>query len=243
MALNASEKSLQGYARLTGFMWLCLLVVSLAPTALTSGIDVPGDFAQSAGNAAAAEQLYRISLAVDIISGVTAIVFMWAFYALLRAVHADLALFALLCRFAEVSTGAGMIVSSFTALENYTGATGDFGVGARQALHELIFAGHDGAMYIASITFAVGSTVFFYLLFQSRFVPRFLSGLGMLGSVIGAMFSFAYVLVPAQVPALGIVAWMPMLIAEVGTGLWLLIAGANLKYWNNSRSVDRRADA
>ncbi len=78
----------------------------------------------------------------------------------------------------------------------------------------------------ASATFfAVGSTLFSWLLLRGRMIPVGLAWLGVLASVL------LVVLCPLQLAGLlgGPVTqfmWLPMLVFEVGLALWLIIKGA-----------------
>jgi uncharacterized membrane protein len=99
----------------------------------------------------------------------------------------------------------------------------------------------------------VSSIIIFYLLFKSRFIPRLLACFGLLSSLLFLTLTLAHMLVPdvsvvgaavaalenaigaANDGSLRVLASqlenVPMFITEVGTGLWLLVFGANLKYW------------
>jgi hypothetical protein len=82
----------------------------------------------------------------------------------------------------------------------------------------------------AAIFFAIGSTLFSWLLLRGRLIPVALAWLGVLASVL------LVVVLPLQLAGLfgGPMAWsasitwlvwLPMLVFEVGLALWLLIKG------------------
>ena len=99
-----------------------------------------------------------------------------------------------------------------------------------EALHRLIFSTIDAATNIAFAFLAIGSFLFFYLFFKGRYLPRLLSGFGMLASVLLGALAFALVLVPDRLAGLEMMAMLPLGVAEVTTGLWLLLAGVSLKH-------------
>ena len=82
----------------------------------------------------------------------------------------------------------------------------------------------------SAIFFAVGSTIFCWLLLRGRMIPRPLAWLGVVASVL------LVVILPLQLAGLfggtmswsasiSWLVWLPMLIFEVGLALWLLIKG------------------
>lgn len=83
---------------------------------------------------------------------------------------------------------------------------------------------HDWGTTISATFFAVGSTLFFYLLLRGRMVPVSLVRLGVLASVL------IVVCLPAQLagfltgPMLSYM-WLPMGVFEVTLALWLLARG------------------
>jgi|CXWL01.1.fsa_nt_gi hypothetical protein len=234
----SDERDHQFYARIVGLMYPLSIAVLLAPMFMLSGITVPGDFQQTATSVGAQEQTYRLVLAVRIVGSMGILVLAWAFYALVKSVSPNLAMFALLWRVFEVALGNTQTMMRFSALENYTAAPDAVDSDVRQAMHGLIFASDAGALHIAAVFFSVGSAIYFYLLFKSRFLPRPWCAFCIVASLVVTGFGFAHVIVPDLASSFGIWEWTPGLIAEVGTGLWLLIGGANLKYWREARPAE-----
>jgi hypothetical protein len=80
---------------------------------------------------------------------------------------------------------------------------------------------------IGATFFAVGSTLFSWLLLRGRMVPVPLAWLGVLASVL------LVVGLPVQLagffggPVFGLM-WLPMLVFEVALALWLLIKGVGI---------------
>lgn len=80
----------------------------------------------------------------------------------------------------------------------------------------------DDRTAFAAFSFTVGSTIFFALFVSSRLIPRLLAGWGLFASVIALLACFTHLLRPTF-PAMTMFAWIPMLLAEISTGLWLLL--------------------
>jgi hypothetical protein len=78
---------------------------------------------------------------------------------------------------------------------------------------------------VGTVYFCAGSAIFFYLLFKGRFIPRTISGLGLLTTAV----VLASTLVRMAAPAFaGYLAFsdLLLLLAETVTGVWLVVVGA-----------------
>ncbi len=85
----------QRAARAAGFMYLFLgALAAFAEFYVRSGILVPGNVAQTAHNIIAAEQLFRIEIASDLLGGACNAILAVAFYTMLKPVNSSLALLA-----------------------------------------------------------------------------------------------------------------------------------------------------
>lgn len=238
MTGNAGDRSLQAYATLAGFMYLFSMAVFVAHFAIVSGFVVRGDFAQTAQNIAGSEVLYRIGLGLFLVGSLTIFVLGWAFYGLLKPVNHNVALLALTLRAADAAIiGVGAVIL-FAALNNYLGVPND--AGTRAVLGQVISRGFGASFNISFVYLGVGSVLYFYLLFTSRFIPRPLAAFGMLASVLHLTQAFAHLLFPQQAAQLGMLAFAPMGTAEVATGLWLLLVRVNFKHWKSQREAAGR---
>jgi len=91
-------------------------------------------------------------------------------------------------------------------------------------LGEAVILAQGDEFSIGLAYYALGSTVFCYLLLKSRYVPRLLAWWGLLASFIALISTFAIIIFPG---AAGIApgCYAPVGIFEIVTGAWLLIAG------------------
>ncbi len=95
-----------------------------------------------------------------------------------------------------------------------------------QAIGNLLVSVRDHAGLLAVFAFCVGAFMYYYLLFQSRLIPRWLSGFGivaivlMLAACVLALFSgnriTSYILLDA-----------PIAVQEMILGVWLIVKGFN----------------
>jgi hypothetical protein len=78
------------------------------------------------------------------------------------------------------------------------------------------------AYNISAIFFSIGSVLFFYVFFKSRYIPRILSAFGVFASVIVTIMCFGNLIFPEHTAALEY-GWALMAIAEVTTAIWLMV--------------------
>jgi hypothetical protein len=71
----------------------------------------------------------------------------------------------------------------------------------------------------------LGSSVFSYLWFKSRYVPRAIAAWGILASSLLTLATAAVIVFPELGAAVGLAYMAPMGVYEVGLGLWLVIRG------------------
>jgi hypothetical protein len=121
---------------------------------------------------------------------------------------------ALVCRLVETFVGLIAALVRFDAVRSACMNT-DFG----NAVLNLV-AWNEAKSFDALI-FTIGSTLFFLVFVQSAAIPRVLGGLGLAASIIAFAACATHLLHPSY-PALSAIPWIPMLLAELSTGSWLL---------------------
>lgn len=221
---------MQAYARLAGFLFLFFIVVYFAGTQLTGSFHVAGDFARTAANIQDRETLYRASLVLQLLGGMTSVALGWALYGLLKAVHPDLALLALLWRICESLFFGFLLLQRFTALGLYAGDVTGLSIAQQQELTgELLGAGRLAAYEFAGIQFSIGSAIFFSLFLRSRMIPRTLALSGVIGSVLVTLLGLASLTAPDAIRPVYWYVWAPIGVVEIITGFLLLIRGADLR--------------
>jgi hypothetical protein len=236
MTCNRGDDCVQLYARLAGLLYLFIIAIfDSADYFVIDPATVAGDFARTAQNVIASETLYRIALAAQFAASWLTIPLAAALYVLVKRVDPNLALLALVFRVVEAALGSLCTLSSFVAVRLYTGTAGAFVPTDSQPLVQLLTRFYSGCFQMTVIFFSAGSVLFFYLFLRSRMIPRVLSGFGIFASVLVTVLGFANLIVPKYSGALS-PGWLAILVAEVLTGLWLLIRGVNVEY-SNSREV------
>jgi hypothetical protein len=223
---SLTEKTQRIYARVAGFLFLWLIITGLAGALTISHIVGSGTFAETAKRVVASEHLYRIALSSELIETLSAVLLAFALYVTLKPVDKLLAQIAMYWRLVESFIGGVGMIFGFVRLGLYASpqSQGALGTDQSQALVDLTRHAGFAAYNISAIFFSIGSILFFYLFFRSRYIPRILSALGVFASVVVTIMCFGILIFPEHAATLQY-GWAPMAIAEVTLGLWLLVKG------------------
>jgi hypothetical protein len=221
---SSTERTQRIYARIAGFLYLWLIITGLAGALTISHIVGSGTFAETAKRVVASEHLYRVALTSELIETLSALLLAFALYVTLKPVDKLLAQIAMYWRLGESFIGgAGMIVG-FLRLSLYSSPQSieALGTDRSQVLVELTRAAGFAVYNISAIFFSIGSILFCYLFFKSRYIPRILSAFGIFASAVVTIMCFGCLIFPEHAATLQY-GWAPMAIAEVATGFWLML--------------------
>ncbi|MEJ7759516.1 MAG: DUF4386 domain-containing protein [Gemmatimonadaceae bacterium] len=228
------ESSIDGtqlrYARLAGFMYLVNYATAIVGTLIPLRIRGPGDFAERAERIVASEHLYRIALTTFTISWVIIVILAFSLYVALEPVNKRLAQLALLFEIGQAVVGGVTVIFSYAVLQLYTVTprSGAFQDDQLQGLTAVLWSAAGSGFHISMTFLSLGSTIFFYLFYKSRYVPRPLAAWGMIASVVLLIVSLGALTFPEYARTLQY-GWGVMGIAEVTTGFWLMIRGIRLQ--------------
>ncbi|HEV3017820.1 MAG TPA: DUF4386 domain-containing protein [Burkholderiaceae bacterium] len=240
MASRSVETSPQGYARLGGALYLAIIVLgAFFEGFVANTLVVPGDAATTAHNIASSPDLWRLSVAGNLIVPLCAVPLLWIEYLLLRPVSKQLVLLAVL--FNLVSLAVEAISKLFLLVVMPTLGNAEylkaFEPQQLQILANLALRSHDVAFNIALIFFGCTCLVNGYLIFRSGYLPRLI---GILMQVAGASYltaCFAALFAPAFADLITPAILVPPLIGESSFCLWLLVKGVNVPKWKERISM------
>ncbi len=215
-------------ARIAGFTFLFYIAVGILSLVLLSrATSGEGIAAKLAGIAQHATEV-RVVVVLTLLTSFSALVLGVTLYAITREQDPDLAMLGLTCRVVEGVNGATSIPRTLGLLWLAT-ATGVNApdTGAAHALGAFFLR---GSPTVSATFFAVGSTLFSWLLLRGRMIPIPLAWLGVVASVL------LVVILPLQFTGLlggpmtwsalvTWLVWLPMLVFEVTLALWLIIKG------------------
>jgi hypothetical protein len=210
-------------ARIAGVTFLVYIAAGLTSmmlfTRATSGVGVAAKLASIALHSIDV----RLVVLLNPLLNLSALVLGVTLWAITRDQDRDLAMLGLTCRVAEGI--AGMDVSGLLGLlwlATTTDASAiDAGAASTLGAYFLKMQGSFGA---SATFFALGSTVFSWLLLRGRMIPAALAWLGVFASAL------LVVCLPLQLAGfvqgpLAWYIWLPVFLFEVSVALWLVVKG------------------
>lgn len=229
-----ADLSQQKAARVAGFAWLVIILTSiLSLIFVESKLVVEGNVPETVNNIISNELLFRIGAAYELIMFPSVVILSLALYVILKPVSKNLALLALLWRLGEAILGSVAVLSSLTVLlllngESYPAV---FETEQLQALVGLFLDVRSAALSIVLVFLSLGSIVFSYLFFTSKYIPRILAVFGIFSFLLMLIGVIVNILSPND--ALKALA-APAILFEVLIGLWLLFKGISVKSFKSS---------
>ncbi len=227
-AANTIEPAQHTAAKVAGFLYVFGMAIAVFAEFYARGrLIVPGDAVQTARNIAASERLFRIGIVGDLITFADDILLLWALYIVLKPINRNLALLAAFWRLAESSVLAVITLNDFAALRLLSGANylRAFDTQQLQVLARVFVGVQADGYRIGIVFFGLGSTVFAYLWFKSRYIPRALAAWGIFSSLVTATVTLAIMIFPGLAPVVTPAYYVPIMIFEITLGLWLLVKG------------------
>ncbi len=213
-------------ARVAGFTYLFYAAIGICSELLMNrarGVD--GDSAKLARIGEYATDV-RMTILLTLLECFSALVLAVALYGITRDVDQELAMLAMACRVAEGVLGSLRIpdYSGLLWLAKAGVGTGAPDIPTTNALRAFLLM-PGPSVPIGAIFFAVGSTIFSYLLLRGRMVPVSIAWMGVFASGLLAVG------LPLQLagfftgPLTGYYQWLPALVFQTVLALWLLIKG------------------
>jgi len=211
-------------ARIAGFTYLLYIAVAFPAMVLfdkaTSGESTASQLATIAQHSTS----LRVTILLGLVSCFCALVLAVTLYGITRDEDRELAMLAFACR-----VGEGLVAAvPFTTLgllwlAMSTGPTAP-DVPSANALAALLLKLGGWQTTTAALLFAVGSTLFSYLLLRGRMIPVALAWLGVFGSAL------PLVVLPVQLAgfvssSLVQLVWIPVALFEITLAFWLIIRG------------------
>jgi hypothetical protein len=225
------KASVQIYARITGLLFFLTIPAGFfGEVYVPAKIIVGGNAAATAHNVLALQSLFRFGFAAYLVEAFCDIGLTLLLYVLLRPVQKDVALLAAF--FGLISTalyavaelfyfGASIILTGAGALQGFSPDQ----VNALALLSLRMFA-RGGGIFMAF--YGIATLLRGYLIWRSRYLPKFL---GVLLLLAGAGFiakNVTLVLAPAYASDLLV---LPMFLVAVAMTVWFLVKGVDVSKW------------
>ncbi|MEV4135801.1 DUF4386 domain-containing protein [Dactylosporangium sp. NPDC049742] len=212
-------------ARVIGALYLVLMAAGVF-----AQIYVPGTFPGADDTAQRFldhERLLRVGAAVDLLCDVGDAALAVAYFVLLRKISWPLAALGAFWRLAQVAVLAAYTLTNTVVLQLVSGGDEVRALDPDQAaaLAWVATSAHAVGYSIGLVFLGLGSTVFAYLLYRSRYVPRWLAGLGVAASALLAAGSLVTIAFPEATAVVNPALYAPMFVFEMTTGVLLLVRG------------------
>lgn len=216
---------IQRSAKTAGLAYLLIIVSSILSLILGPfKLMVEGDNPATLSNIESNQLLFRIGATYDLIMYIGVIILSVALYNVLKNVNKSVSQTALFCRIGEAFVGSLTVVCSIAILILINS---DHSSEEVNKITMLIFEIKHALLNIVFAFLGVGSILFCYLFYKSRYIPRILAALGMLAFALVFGESIAVLLFSVKST---VVTGAPAILFEIIIGLWLMIKGVNTKY-------------
>jgi hypothetical protein len=224
---QAPAATIQRYARFAGAAMLLSIVFGFLGEAwIPDRIIVHGDAAATAANILRHPTLFRFGFATYLMEGLCDIALCLLFYVILKPVNRNLALLSAFFGIVSMAMyavaessyfAASLVVRDGSALSSFT----------IEQRNELALFCMGIFSMIATLflgIYGVASAVRGYLIFRSKYLPKLLGALLMIGGAGFLLRSVTYIVAPAYSTAFML---MPMALAGMLLMFWLLVRGVD----------------
>lgn len=209
--------------RLAGYTYLAYIVFAMSAAILsgktTAGVDTPHMLATLRSMISVAQ----ITVLLDLLQIVCAIVLAVTLYRLSRTVDATIALLAMAFRFGEGLAGFVPLLGKLELMKLATASNSSCANSTEcLAIAGEIFNRPDDLF--GQFCFVVGGFLFAYLLLAGRLIPRWMAWTGVItiGLQLICVPLYVATILPGRVVNW---LWFPILLYEVPLGLWLIFRG------------------
>jgi hypothetical protein len=232
MTDRITERSPLVYARVAGIAYVVVIILGIFSVSyIDSNILVPGNDAATSYNIKNNELRFRISIASEIIMYALVVLLSHALYVILKTVNRNLALLALLWRIGEAIIGVGVtVITGLIPLLLLNGEAA-FEQDQLQALTGLFLQVRTAGLDVVLIFIGMGGTLFCYLFFKAKYVPRILAAWGIITYLSMLILALASILTPDFPESVKMIFFAPGGLFEILIGFWLLIKGVNVEQW------------
>ena len=234
--------SLNAYAKITGLLYLIIAIIGgFSIGYLPSMIFVKSDPIATAENIRENMSLFRWMISGDIIVLVLEVILTVMLYALFRKLNKTLTLIASFTRLA-MSIIMGINLLNYllpVLLLSDSVYLNTFEIEQLESLSLLFLEAHKFGEYIWQLFFGLHLIVLGYLVFQSKYFPKLIGILMMIGSIGYAGDSLSKLLFVENESSTVVLAIFLTIavIGELSFTFWLLIKGVDIKKWKAQKGV------
>jgi len=224
-------ESVRTYARVAGVLFLLSMFAGgFGEAYAPSKIVVSEDAAKTAENLRQSDMLFRIGFASYLVEAICDIGIAWVLYVLLRPVHKELALLAAF--FGLVATAVFGTAEMFYFFSSLVLRDADylksFTPDQRNTLALLALRAYGVGGGIFMAIYGIACLLRGWLIYRSRYLPKFLGVLLMLAGAAFVSRNFLLVLAPGYDSPFFL---LPVALAGVSLTVWFLVKGVDEQKW------------
>ena len=189
---------------------------------LLEPLKLPGDIVATMTNYSNHVTQVRAGILGEMVTVTALVILSVLLYLALKEQSHKIAFVALGLRLTEVALLAVSRIATFAFLSTSQAFIAEGQPAYLQTVGNLVFETQNIAYSLNMVFFTLGGTLFYYLLYKSRYVPQALAIFGLVAAplaFIGTVFDLLGVSVP-------LIVFLPNLPFELAIGLWLLTKGA-----------------
>jgi len=206
---------------LGGAFLLQAIASAVSGLVLLQPLIVPGDIAESIAPIARHTLQMRASIAVEMVTAIGIVMLGSLLYITVRKQNHKIALVALGLYVMEATILAASRIQAFSLLQLSRESVLAGHPAYLQAMGASFYEAQSFGYDLHMLPFALGATMFYSLLFQSRVIPRALSLFGLIAASL-ALIGTPLVLLGLEVP---LAIFVPNLPFELAAGVWFLVKG------------------
>ena len=228
--VNKLDPSTDKLARRAGAIYLAYIVFIASSGLMQSHQVVWSYLAATAHNIQQSVMLFRVAFLTEIVATLLLLCATWSYYVLLKPVGKNLALLLVLLNLAGVAVEGASAVIHFGALKCLTDTDlmHGFTPEQMQILAMLLLRIGGTGMTVATLFYGAWLLPFGWLVYKSGFIPRFW-GVLLIADCFCLWICFVQACLFPSYEKWTYPLFPIMFVAEVGTALWLVIKGANVK--------------
>ncbi len=219
--MNTSRKT----SRIVGVLFLTAMVASLLGGGLVESILSAPDYLIAVSEN---ETQLIIGVLLELINGIAVVGIAVLMFAILRQHNESIALGYLGFRIIESVFSSVIVISplSLITLSQEYSKAGASDASYFQTVGALSIAQRASVVgLLIPVFFSLGALLFYYLLYQSKLLPRFISVWGLIGVALILTLNLLSALGLEVGISIGLIFALPIILNEIFLGIWLIVKG------------------
>lgn len=223
------DESQRKAAKFAGVAYLCTFaIVVYANYGIYDPLHVPGNALETAKRISENKHLFRFGIVLDLLYAIGFTVLLSSLYTILKDVNKRVVTLAAIWQLVYVIVWVAFTLKFFDALRLASGAKylGVFANEELSALSRLFLWARFDRYYGVLLFYSLGSMLFNYLWFKSRYIPRPLAIWGIIACAWCATCAMVYLIYPDFEKIVNL--WLfdlPMAFFDMTLSIWLLVKG------------------